>query len=132
MSVTANYHILIIQDIKMSTCIVICVFNMSSTLCEINCCSDTLCGKSLLILQNAVVHPNISSQIYIFTIFLVHLAVQFLYGGKTCGIKCNIVSCLNFSFLQFLKKLSSFRSYSEWQFTSYILFESLSPNKKCM
>ena len=46
--------------------------------------SGTMCEKSLTICvlsdKILVVHLDISSQIYIFTMFLVHLAVEFLLG----------------------------------------------------
>ena len=38
---------------------------------------DTLCEKSLISDKNPVIHSNICSQTYNFTVFVVHLAVQF-------------------------------------------------------
>ena len=48
--------------------------------------------------KNPVVHPNISSQIYIFTVFLVHLAVQFLRGVCDWMLSCQWIGFETFWF----------------------------------
>ena len=55
---------------------------MSSILCEVNCHKNTWCEESLLIcvISDKNLVSNISSPMYIFTVFLHHLAVQNLQG----------------------------------------------------
>ena len=76
-----EYHILFIQDVKMSTCLVIYHgFNMLHALMKLIAVQDTLCEKSLLLCvisdKNLLYTQYFFSNIH-FAIFLDH-AEQFL------------------------------------------------------